>query len=146
MTYWDTSCVLKLYVSEVDSKRWQELAMAEQEPLLCSSLLLAELAFALAAKDARGDLVAGGASALRALFHDDVEKGRFRLIPCGSDVLEEAARIAELCYAASPRIPLRTLDGLHLATACLLHCRDLVTTDRRMRDAARLLGITVTTK
>lgn len=47
------------------------------------------------------------------------------------------------CYQQTPPIPLRTLDALHLATARVAGETEIVATDKRMRDAAKLLGFTL---
>jgi predicted nucleic acid-binding protein len=55
-------------------------------------------------------------------------------------VLKKANHIIELCH---PEVPLRTLDAIHAATCDLAQDFPLCTTDRRMRDAAKKLGIPV---
>ena len=55
-------------------------------------------------------------------------------------MLRKAALLLERCH---PKVPLRTLDALHLATADLCHDFPLTTTDGRLRDAAVLLGFQV---
>jgi predicted nucleic acid-binding protein len=139
--YWDTSCVIKLYTAESDSADWQAKALGASEALASSALLEAEMAFALHAKERRGDLVPGGASALRRLFAADVAAGRFRLFPVGSDVLAKAADIAAWCAKRNPTMHLRTLDGIHLATTVRLDCHAIAARDERMRAAVALLGI-----
>ncbi|GAB4170847.1 MAG: hypothetical protein Fur0032_09920 [Terrimicrobiaceae bacterium] len=67
--------------------------------------------------------------------------GRFTLLPFGKDVETRSRRIAAICYSSSPVVPLRTLDGLHLASAQLSACREVLTGDSRMRSAALLLGM-----
>lgn len=47
------------------------------------------------------------------------------------------------CYRQTPPIPLRTLDALHLASARVVGETELVATDKRVRDAAKLLGFTL---
>jgi predicted nucleic acid-binding protein len=44
------------------------------------------------------------------------------------------------CYRHAPPIPIRTFDAIHLATARAAGEAELVATDKRTRDAARLLG------
>jgi predicted nucleic acid-binding protein len=48
-----------------------------------------------------------------------------------------------LCYRRTPPILLRTFDAIHLATARAAGETEVVVTDQRMRDAARLLGFVV---
>ncbi|MBU0677360.1 MAG: PIN domain-containing protein [Verrucomicrobia bacterium] len=52
-----------------------------------------------------------------------------------------SVELAEVCCRASPMISLRTLDGLHLATARLLKCKAIATTDHRIRTAAEAIGL-----
>ncbi|MDA0577079.1 MAG: type II toxin-antitoxin system VapC family toxin [Verrucomicrobia bacterium] len=143
MIYWDTSCVLKLYTAESDSSIWQDLAINAGEPLTASALIEAELAFAFFQKEARGDLVAGGAGKLIKAFRRDVTTGRVHLCPVGADVITRAADIAAACHRTRPITALRTLDGLHLATAALLHCTAIATTDHRLQTAAAILKMRV---
>lgn len=141
MIYWDTSCVIKLYAAESDSRAWQAKALGTAEALTSSALLETELAFALHGKERRRDLVAGGAAALRRLFASDVASGRFRLFPVGTDVLAKAAELAGWSATVDPVLHLRTLDAIHLATALQLDCSGIATADDRMRRAAAELGL-----
>lgn len=143
MIYWDTSCILKLYTAESDSSQWQKVAVGQDDELVSSALLETEMAYAFEQKEQRGDIKPGGAQALIRLFRRDMKEGRFVLYPVGRDVLSTAATIASSCYHARPPIPLRTLDGLHLATALLLKCRAIATADSRMKAAAALLKLPV---
>lgn len=139
MVYWDSSVILKLYVSERDSEEWQTRALRGNRPLRSSSLLLAEIAFALRHKETRGEINAGAARKLYLLFREDVAAGKIQVFPMGADVLEESAVLADMRKAGKAPL-LRTLDGLHLATAKLLKCREIATTDARMRTMAKALG------
>jgi predicted nucleic acid-binding protein len=67
-----------------------------------------------------------------------VEDELILLRPLNRKVLERAGAIQLACY---PRVPLRTLDALHVATCDLHHGGALATTDRRMRAACVQLGI-----
>jgi predicted nucleic acid-binding protein len=139
--YWDTSCVIKLYTEESDSAEWQCRACAVEEPLASSAIMRAETAYALEQKEHRGEIRKNAAAALLEFLDRDIAAGRFHLFPVGEDVLCEAVAIAGMCYRASPRVPLRTLDGIHLATARLLKCTSIATADDRMRIGAKTLGL-----
>jgi len=141
--YWDTSCVLKLYCLEADSAEYVRRIEIAAEPLVSSVLLSSELAFAFHQKELRGEISVGSADLLCKKFAGDVLAGRFTLIPFGGDVQREARRIAGLCYRGPTPIPLRTLDGLHLASARLAGCKAIFTTDSRMRSAAALVGLAI---
>jgi len=139
--YWDTSCALKLYCRESGSEECLRRISASSDPLFSSVLLASEMAFAFHQKEARGELKTGAADLLYEKFTDDVTKGLFQLIPLGDDICREVRHIAKICYTHTPSIPLRTLDGLHLASAKLSRCRQILTTDKRMIAAASLLGL-----
>lgn len=143
MIYWDTACVVKLYTLESDSAVYLELAGASVEPPVSSEILGVELPYALQQKELRGDLKPGGAERVRQQFEADVAAGRWLLVPVGSDVLARASQVAHRCYHHHPPVLLRTVDGLHLATALVLKVRELVTTDLRLRQAAPLFGLAV---
>ena len=143
MIYWDTSCVIKLYAAEPDSDHWQERLAQETGPCLSSSLLQAELAYALLQKELRGEVRSGSAKRLLKHVERHVKQGRFELLPVGADVLEQAVALARLCYAAKPA--LRTADGIHLATALVSGCSLVATTDQRMMAALPMLNLTLLT-
>lgn len=138
-TYWDTSCLLKLYCPEPDSDRYLDFLTADSASPVSSVLTRSEFIFALQQKVMRKELGAAEATRLQNRFLADLDRGHLALMPFGSDIQSEAARIARICYRRKPPIPLRTLDGLHLATAVLAKCRILATTDGRMGKAARIL-------
>jgi len=138
--YWDTSCVAKLYTQESDTALWERHALDEEDGLVASALMRTEIAFAMEQKEARGDIFPGAARALLRNLDRDIKVGRFLIIPVGMDVLDGGCDVARECYHADPSVFVRTLDGIHLATARLLKCRQLATADARMRDAAGLLG------
>ena len=64
MAYWDTSCVLKLYVPEVDTPVYLARAASSPEPLFCSVLLQTELYYGLCRKEMAGDIRPNAADAL----------------------------------------------------------------------------------
>jgi predicted nucleic acid-binding protein len=139
--YWDTSCVLKLYCKENDSVACMVRAGAMAEPIISSVLTVSEMTFALYQKEMRGEIEPGSAHILFEKFETDVQRGRFTLLPFGKDVEAMARRIAAICYSSVPVVPVRTLDALHIASAQLSACREILTTDSRMRSAASLLGL-----
>ena len=143
MTYWDTSCLLKLYTPEEDSERFTTLAEAESGPLHTSVLAETEMAFALARKESLGALRRDGAQHLFNAFRHDVALGRLWLIPLDQGVRDKAAELAQTCLLRTPQLVLRTLDGLHLATAATMRARILHTSDLRLRAAATVLGFQV---
>ena len=58
----------------------------------------------------------------------------------GADVETEFARVLNACFTQSPPVLIRTLDSIHLASARVANETEIVATDRRLREAAALLG------
>ena len=138
--YWDTSCLLKLYCLESDSETYLLKIQNCRQPPKSSALVRVELFYAFQQKFVRGETGGRSASELFADFESDVQLGRIQLLPFADDVALEARKIAHLCYQASPPILLRSLDGIHLATATLGACGRILSTDVRMNAAAAFLS------
>ena len=47
------------------------------------------------------------------------------------------------CYRRTPPLPLRTLDAIHLTAAQTAGETELVATDIRLREAAKLIGLSL---
>ncbi|MBP6783196.1 MAG: hypothetical protein KA152_05370 [Verrucomicrobiales bacterium] len=107
----------------------------------CPALLEAEIFCAFQQKAQRGETGGAAPGELFGKFLADVEPGRIVLFPLGGDVIEESLYVARLCFANQPPVPLRTLGGIHLATALLLSCERVLSTDDRMKAAAKVLGL-----
>jgi len=142
VNYWDTSCLLKLYVQEPDSPVYLNALMKQTTPLLTSVLTEIEFAFALSRKEADGQLKKGAALNLTQMMRNHAAEGLIRLVPISSSIRILAATLARRCLLEkTPILPLRTLDGIHLATALSLKTTGLLTADVRLRDAARFCGL-----
>ncbi len=139
--YWDTSCVLALYVPERISAQASELAFKEKGPIQSSAILEFEMTFAVHAKEARGEIPSGSSVRVLSRFQTDLQRGRFLLVPLGIDIKASAKEIAAKILQTEPPVFLRTLDGIHIATALELGSPELITADKKMADAAHLLGI-----
>ena len=139
--YWDTSCVLALYAPEEISSQAAELASLEKGQIHSSAILEFEMTFAVHAKEARGEIPSGGSAKVLSQFQTDLQRGRFLLVPLGIDIKACTRDIAARTLQAEPPVFLRTLDGIHIATALELGSSELITADRKMADAATRLGI-----
>lgn len=133
--------MLALYTPEKISSRVAALASAEKGPLHSSSILEFEMTFAVHAKEARGEMPSGGARKVLSRFQTDLQRGRFLLVPLGEDIKARIREIAANALIAKPPVFLRTLDGIHLATALALGSSELITADRKLAEAATLFGI-----
>lgn len=139
--YVDTSVVLKLYVTESDSPEWLAWIARKQAPLYSSQLLKIELAFALSQKEKREEIRPNSAINIFQHFLSDVSRGRYSLLPLENTVFTKALELAFLTL--DPEFtPLRTLDGLHLATALTHEFTHIATTDKRLMNASERVGIT----
>ncbi len=136
--YLDTAILVKLFVREPDSE-WFNTALLGQH-FETSELALTELLSALLAKERAGHVVAEERTRAWQKFIEMTEQDLIRLLPLNRLVLERAAAIQSACH---PRVPLRTLDALHVATCDLHRCGSLATTDARMRAACEQFAITL---
>jgi predicted nucleic acid-binding protein len=133
--------VLALYVPEHISSQASEFATAEKGPIHSSAILEFEMTFAVHAKEARGEIPRGSSGRVLSRFQSDLQQGRFLLVPLGIDIKASAKEIADRILKTEPAVFLRTLDGVHIATALELGSPELITADKRMADAATLLGM-----
>jgi uncharacterized protein len=142
MVYWDTSALLKLYVSEPESAKLAELASAEG-PILSSAIAPVEMMCALARKEGAGEMRRGGAREVFALIGRHLAAGRISIIPFGDDVVRESERLARLAASRERPVVVRASDLIHLASAMAVRSRTIVTTDARLREIAVLAGLKV---
>jgi predicted nucleic acid-binding protein len=143
MAFWDTSALLKLYVREPDSERFSQMMRTSADYPSISQLTLAEMYRAFWAKAFARVISKQRAETTYREFRADAEAAVFEVIPFGGDVQQEFERVVAICYRARPAVPIRTLDGLLLASALIARTRELVSTDSRMRTAGALLGLRV---
>lgn len=143
MLYWDTSALLKLYVSEPDSPYFLDLIAGSEEPILSCNIAEVEVLCALYRKEQAGDLKTGAAGILFEEFLSDLSTGRILSIPYGMDTVEESRNLINSVYRKKRPLTIRSLDVIHLASALLSKAKSLVTTDGRLREAAKLSGLQV---
>jgi predicted nucleic acid-binding protein len=136
--YLDTAIIVKLLVREPDSD-WFNTALLGQH-FDTSELALAEVRSALLAKERAGQITLQERVRASEKFGAMTDEDLVRLLPLNRLVLDRAVAIQLACH---PRIPLRTLDALHVATCDLHRCGVLSTTDGRMRAACQQLAITL---
>lgn len=133
--YLDTSVLVKLFAREPDSDFYGNMTDGQS---VCSSVLAyTETWSALLGRERAKQLTMEERQRAWSSFDRIVLEDLIELVPMSPAIFKRANRIMEVCH---PRVPLRSLDALHLATAD--QCQDwpLATGDKRMRDAAALLG------
>jgi len=136
--YLDSCILVKLLVAEPDSEFF--IDSLEGKPLVTSELAQTEIFSALLARERAGKIDSGDRRRAWREFQARIEAKEIRFEPLNSIVLRKAMHALERCH---PRVPLRTLDAIHLATSDICHDFPLATTDARLRDAATLLGFSV---
>lgn len=136
--YLDSCILVKLLVTEPDSQLF--VRSLEGQPLVTSELALTEVFSALLARERAGKIGLPDRRRAWAEFEARIAAGEIRIEPLNPTVQRKSRHLLEHCH---PKVPLRTLDAFHLATAELCHDFPLATTDGRLRDAAKLLGYAV---
>ena len=142
MSYWDTSVLGKLYLPEPDSADFAQKA-AVDPAIATTRLALYEMRRVAFRKESEGFIQAGAAESVLAQVNQDVAAGQIRIVEMDARVEAEFNGIMATCYRHTPPLPVRTLDALHLASARADNQTELVATDKRMRDAGKLLGLSL---
>src|SRR5271165_1096388 len=133
MSYWDSSALVKLYVQELDSAEFRELAVKASR-VATGSLTRHEVRTVFRRREAEGVLPSGEAAAL----YDE-----FVIQPETVDTEREFGAVLEACFSQTPPTFIRTNDALHLASAKVAGEPEFITADMRQRAAAMLMGFTV---
>ncbi len=136
--YLDSAIILKLLVDESDSGFFSDALVGQ--PITSSELAITEVLSALNGKQRMKLITDAQRKAAWEQFNRRVHSGEIEIQPLTGIVLKKAVHILERCH---PAVPLRSLDAIHTAACDLSQDFPLCTTDRRMRDAAGVLGIPV---
>jgi predicted nucleic acid-binding protein len=142
VTYWDSSAILKLYITEPDSAYFLGLAGAKNAQVHSSAILRVEALSALARKERAGEIQHGAAGPYQELVQD-ISAGLIMLVPFDPGVIVHAERLVRMMGKGKmPRI-LRSLDLIHLASALQGNADSFVATDIRLRQVASMAGLKV---
>ncbi|MBI4604173.1 MAG: type II toxin-antitoxin system VapC family toxin [Planctomycetes bacterium] len=142
MSYWDTSTLGKLYLPETDSPGFVQKA-ANDPVIVISRLGLYEMRRVAFRKESEGLVRSGAADTILSQLDQDVAAGEIMILELDTRVEVSFNTIMATCYRRAPPISVRTFDAIHLATARVAGEAELVATDRRMREAAKLLGFSL---
>jgi len=134
--YCDTCILVKLLTSEPDSAKFDEALRGQ--PLSTSELAYPEVCSALLAKERAGSILPQERERAWKVFTDWIADEFLLIRPLNSATLRKAGAQLRFCH---PDVALRTLDAIHLASADLAQDLPLCTTDVRLRQAAKLLGL-----
>ena len=94
-------------------------------------------------KESDGVIPPNTAEAVLNQVDRDIAAGQIRVVEMDAPAEAEFNAIMARCYRHVPPIPVRTFDAIHLATARVAGETELVATDKRVRDAAKLLGFSL---
>ena len=136
--YFDTSALLKRYLPERNSDAF-EAYFREVESAQISRLTLVELRSALARKRREGRFKMAKEAEVLNEISTDIQDGLLTVIAASDSHFIAAFHL----MGQLAKLPLRSLDALHLATAQALETDTLATADDVMRRSARALGLTV---
>lgn len=139
--YLDSAIIVKLLVREPDSE-WFARNLSGHS-FDTSELALTEVCGALLFKERDNQITSDERDRAMEKFFSMVDDELIALHPLNRRVLDRARAIQLACH---PRVPLRLLDALHVASCDLHHNGTLATTDRRMRAACAQLGIALVPK
>jgi predicted nucleic acid-binding protein len=134
--YLDSSIIVKLLVRENDSD-WFDRELAGHH-FETSELALTEVRSALLAKERAGHISPAQRATAAEKFSAMVRDELIKLLPLNRPVVDRASAVQLACH---PKVPLRTLDALHVATCDLNKCGTLSTTDKQMRAACQHFAI-----
>jgi predicted nucleic acid-binding protein len=140
--YRDTSALGKLYLPEPDSADFAEKA-AVDPAIATTRLALYEMRCVAFRKESEGLIQASTAESVLTQVIQDIAAGQIRIVEIDARVEAEFNGLMATCYRHTPPLPIRTLDALPLASARTDNQIELVATDKRMRDAAKLLGLSL---
>lgn len=138
MVYLDTSALIKRYVPELNSDRF-ETFFAAQEDFLISRLTYVELRSTLSRKRRERRLSEEQERAALNEIRTDILDGALVVQPMSDADFSRAFHLID----SLPDVPLRSLDALHLAVAQDRQADALATADDVMRRAALALGLQV---
>ncbi len=136
--YVDTSALVKRYLPERASQRWERFIEEESDELLISPLTLTEVESTLQRRLRQREIDGDFVVRVRDLLARDLEAALWVIQPFDPNVIPHATRlIREL------GVPLATLDALHLACAQSYGCERIATGDRQFARAVERCRLAV---
>ena len=130
--YLDSAILVKLVVRETDSFFYAEQTNGQAD-VWSSQLALTESWSALVRKQREGAINVRARRVAWQKLERYFTDGMLGLVPVDESILKRANRIILRCH---PRVALRSLDAIHLASCEAADAFPLLTNDRQMRTAA----------
>jgi len=136
--YFDTSALAKWYLNERRSEDVERYIRAHG-PVSISTLTVVEMRSLLARRRRERSIDARTEMRVWGTFEEDVRLGFLIRHPLEDGVVASAAHL----LAVAARVPLRTLDVLHLAVAREIQANAVATADKVQAAGAQALGLSV---
>ncbi len=136
--YLDSCVIVKLVSHEPDSEAYNR--MVAGKAVVTSELAVAEVRSALLAKERAGRISPAVRHAGWRLFQEKLREEEFVLLPLSRNVIERAGAVIDQCH---PKVALRTLDAIHVATAELCGGEEMCSSDDRVQKASDFIGLTL---
>jgi len=134
--YLDSSVLTKFFSAEPDSEACA--AKVAGSFIVSSELAYGEIFSALLRKERAGSLSRSFRERGWEKFENRIADQSLFLAKLDGNTVRLAK---DIMLRLHPRVPLRTLDAIHLATCISIVAGPLFTTDKRMRDAATALNL-----
>ena len=134
--YLDTSVLTKLFIAEPDSEVCA--IRTAGATLVSSELSYGEIFSAFLKNERTGSLAKKDREASWTDFERRITEESLLLATLDRTIIRQAR---DVMLEVHPKVALRTLDAIHLATCLSIVAGPLFTMDKRMREAATLLGI-----
>lgn len=140
-SYPDPSALVKLYLHEAQSRAMATWRAKSRGPVTISAFGLLEVTNALALAAHRHFISPEAHRAAVQALDDDLLAGRTALVDLPWRATLERAR--DLSRQHTPALGTRTLDLLHVASACELGAKTFLTYDLRQQRLAEVAGLRV---
>jgi predicted nucleic acid-binding protein len=135
--YADTSFFVSLYVNDAHSTDADKLLVSHEAPWI-TPLHFAEWTHAIAAQVFRGYMTPAEAGRAQAEFENDVDSGLWTHVQVSDNAFNVCA---DLGRSYGPKLGVRTLDSLHVASALELKAERFWSFDDRQLKLARAVGL-----
>ena len=139
-SYFDTSALVAMYVSEAHSRSARREAQAVGQVPLTP---LHDLELGNALRLLRGRQLIDDHQLQQLLRHVAEDREAGRLVETSVDFHRLFERAHELSAACSARLLFRSLDILHVASAVELECRRFISGDERQLALAKEMGLEI---
>ena len=142
MSYWETSALAKLYIPEPDRAVFEQ-KVAAAPVCVTTRLAFYEMQRVAFRKENEGLIQAGTAETILNELALDIAADEIQVVEMDTLVEAEFKTVMAACYRSSTPLLIRTFDAIHLAAARVAGENEVVATDKRLRDAAKLLGLSL---